>query len=84
MKRILMILLCLSLLLSAIPVSAAELPEEKPATKGSYPIPSYGAQGVWNKHAKGVPLVVAHKGDWRNFPENSLLGINSCIDMLPP
>ena len=81
MKRILMILLCLSLLLSAIPVSAAELPEEKPATKGSYPIPSYGAQGVWDKHAKGVPLVVAHKGDWRNFPENSLLGINSCINM---
>lgn len=81
MKHILSFLLCLCLLIGILPVSAAELPEEKPATKGSYSIPSYGAQAVWDKHNAGIPLVVAHKGDWRNFPENSLLGINSCINM---
>lgn len=26
-------------------------------------------------------LVAAHRGDWRNFPENSLAGIKSAIDM---
>ena len=26
-------------------------------------------------------LVVAHRGDWRNAPENSLQGIQNCIDM---
>lgn len=26
-------------------------------------------------------IVVAHRGDWRNAPENSLQGIQSCIDM---
>lgn len=26
-------------------------------------------------------LVAAHRGDWRNFPENSLEGIRSAIDM---
>lgn len=26
-------------------------------------------------------LVVAHRGDWRNHPENSLSGIKSCIEM---
>ena len=26
-------------------------------------------------------LVVAHRGDWRNYPENSLAAIQSCIDI---
>lgn len=26
-------------------------------------------------------IVVAHRGDWRNAPENSLRGIQNCIDM---
>lgn len=26
-------------------------------------------------------LVVAHRADWRNAPENSLQGIQNCIDM---
>ena len=26
-------------------------------------------------------LVVSHRGDWRNFPENSLEGLNSAIEM---
>ena len=81
MKRTTLILLILRLIISVFSVSASEMTEEKPATKGSYTIPSYGAQAIWDKHAAGIPLVVAHKGDWRNFPENSLLGINSCINM---
>ena len=81
MKHIISLFICFCLLIGILPVSAAELPNEKPETKGSYTIPSYGAQAVWDKHAAGIPLVVAHKGDWRNFPENSLLGINSCINM---
>ena len=28
----------------------------------------------------GEIMVAAHRGDWRNFPENSLPGIQSCID----
>ena len=81
MKRTTLILLILCLIISVFSVSASEMTEEKPTTKGSYTIPSYGAQAVWDKHAAGILLVVAHKGDWRNFPENSLLGINSCINM---
>ena len=29
---------------------------------------------------QGKVLVVAHRGDWRNAPENSLLAIQGCID----
>lgn len=29
----------------------------------------------------GRILCVAHKGDWRNYPENSIEGINSCVSM---
>ena len=27
-------------------------------------------------------LVVSHRADWRNAPENSLQGIQNCIDMV--
>ena len=30
---------------------------------------------------KALFLVAAHRGDWRNYPENSLEGINSAIEM---
>ncbi len=33
-----------------------------------------------NPNSKKV-LVVAHRGDWRNAPENSLLAFQNCIDM---
>ena len=81
MKRMFLMLLCVALLLGALPVSAAELPEEKPATKGSYPVPSFGTQPLWEKIRRGLPVVVSHKTDWRNFPEASILGINSCLNM---
>ncbi|MBQ2444889.1 MAG: carbohydrate-binding protein [Oscillospiraceae bacterium] len=80
-SRMIRIFLCFILILGALPVFGRALGEEKPQTRGSYPIPAFGAQALWDKHERGIPLVVAHKGDWRNFPENSLLGINSCINM---
>lgn len=33
-----------------------------------------------NPKSKKV-LVVAHRGDWRNAPENSLQAFQNCIDM---
>ncbi|MBR4308024.1 MAG: carbohydrate-binding protein, partial [Oscillospiraceae bacterium] len=81
MKRIFSILLCICLHLGLLPVSAAELPEEKPATKGSYAVPSFGTQPLWEKLQRRIPMVVSHKTDWRNFPEASILGINSCLNM---
>ncbi len=33
-----------------------------------------------NSHNKEI-IVVAHRADWRNAPENSLLAIQNCIDM---
>ncbi len=47
----------------------------------SYPVPSYGAQPVLQKLENRIPIVIAHKADWRNFPEISLLAINSSINM---
>lgn len=32
-------------------------------------------------HDSDYVIVVAHRGDWRNFPENSIQAIQSCIDM---
>ena len=29
---------------------------------------------------KNKILVAAHRGDWKNFPENSIEGVKSCID----
>lgn len=81
MKRILPLILCLSLLLGSLPLSAASAATPKPATRGSYPVPSFRAQPIWEKIERGIPLAISHKTDWRNFPEASILGINSCINM---
>lgn len=35
----------------------------------------------FNKPAKENVMVVAHRGDWRNAPENSLQAFKNCIDM---
>lgn len=37
-------------------------------------------QNLEDSHNKEV-IVVAHRGDWRNAPENSLQAIKNCIDM---
>lgn len=36
---------------------------------------------ILNDPASDYVMVVAHRGDWRNAPENSLQAIQSCIDM---
>ncbi|MBR4308971.1 MAG: prepilin peptidase, partial [Oscillospiraceae bacterium] len=74
-------LLALLLLLSVAVFAQTEWSEEKPATKGSYVTSSFGGQAVVYKMENRIPMVIAHKTDWRNFPEVSLLGINSCIQM---
>ena len=33
------------------------------------------------KDPDGEIMIIAHRGDWRNAPENSLLAIQHCIDM---
>ncbi|HEY9117031.1 MAG TPA: glycerophosphodiester phosphodiesterase family protein [Roseivirga sp.] len=33
------------------------------------------------KEAKNYVKVVAHRGDWKNAPENSFMGLKNCIDM---
>ncbi|MFT4071273.1 MAG: glycerophosphodiester phosphodiesterase family protein [Dysgonamonadaceae bacterium] len=41
---------------------------------------SYSCVSAQNKEAKNV-LVVSHRGDWRNYADNALEGIESCIKM---
>ncbi len=69
------------ILILAMLLSVVALGEEKPATKGSYVTSSFGGQAVLYKRENRIPMVIAHKADWRNFPEVSLPGINSCIQM---
>ena len=78
---IIAVLLCLCFLIGGIPAVSASIPSEKPATRGSYPVPEFRSQPLWEKIDRGIPLAISHKSDWRNFPENSLLGFNSCIKM---
>lgn len=48
---------------------------------------SPGSQGIVLQPAKQLPVapqtvvIVAHRGDWRNHPENSLPAIEACIDL---
>lgn len=46
----------------------------------SYATPQQKLQGLFNPNHKQV-LVCAHRGDWRNYPENSLAGLKSCVAM---
>lgn len=39
------------------------------------------AQGQSEKVLKSKVLVAAHRGDWRNYADNSIEGIKSCIQM---
>lgn len=69
-RRTLSALLALAMVVQILSVSAM-----------AYPVPDYGAQPGPEKLAEGIPMAVAHRADWRNYPENSLLAIQSCIDM---
>ena len=62
------ILLSIFLLLGSITAGMAETRAEKLAKE------------IYKPKSKYV-LVVAHRGDWRNAPENSLQAYRNCIDM---
>ena len=62
------ILLSIFLLLGSITAGMAETRAEKLAKE------------IYKPNSKYV-LVVAHRGDWRNAPENSLQAYRNCIDM---
>ena len=62
------ILLSIFLLLGSITAGMAETRAEKLAKE------------IYKPNSKYV-LVVAHRGDWRNAPENSLQAYQNCIDM---
>ena len=62
------ILLSIFLLLGSITAGMAETRAEKLAKE------------IYKPNSKSV-LVVAHRGDWRNAPENSLQAYRNCIDM---
>ena len=62
------ILLSIFLLLGSITAGMAETRAEKLAKE------------IYQPNSKYV-LVVAHRGDWRNAPENSLQAYRNCIDM---
>ena len=62
------ILLAVFLLLGSITAGMAETRAEKLAKE------------IYKPNSKYV-LVVAHRGDWRNAPENSLQAYRNCIDM---
>ncbi len=69
-RRIGSLLLSLAMTVQLLSVSAL-----------AYPVPDYGPQPGTEKFQDGVPMSVSHRADWRNYPENSLLAIQSCIDM---
>ena len=63
------LLLTVSLILGLLPAALA------------YTVPDYGPQDPTAKLAAGIPMSVSHRADWRNYPENSLLAIQSNIHM---
>ena len=69
LPRTIAVLLCLCLLIGGVPAVSANSPLEKPATRGSYPVPAFRSQPIWEKISRGIPVAISHKTDWRNFPE---------------
>jgi len=48
--------------------------------KAEHFTPQQNLEGLFNPKIKRV-LVSAHRGDWRNAPEHSLIGLKNCVDM---
>lgn len=69
------IILCLTLL-----ALASCQTQETNSTATSAPSIEDLIQNLENSENKEI-MVVAHRGDWRNAPENSLQAIQNCIDM---
>ena len=69
-RRLFCGLLCLCMLVSMLPLSAS-----------AYTVTANQEQGVLEKVENRIPICIAHKSDWRNYPENTLLSIQSSIEM---
>ena len=54
--------------------------EKNDSTNEKSVIEKKSASVTENLESEGI-LVVSHRGDWRNAPENSLQAIQNCIDM---
>ncbi len=68
--RTICFLLSLSVLLSMLALPSV-----------AYTVTGYQEQGVLEKLENRIPICISHKSDWHNFPENTLLSINSSINM---
>ncbi|MFM9402026.1 glycerophosphodiester phosphodiesterase family protein [Myroides odoratimimus] len=68
MMKLIKYLLCYSFLLKVMLCVAQHNPKEK-------------VFSISNQLTENKVLVVSHRGDWRDAPENSLLAIKNCIDM---
>lgn len=55
-------------------------PKEKNDSVIEQPVIEKSVSVTDNLESEGI-LVVSHRGDWRNAPENSLQAIQNCIDM---
>lgn len=76
MQKIIAMLLCSSLLF------ACQCPcEEEKAARDPAPRTIESLIANLEDAENDEIMVVAHRGDWRNFPENSLAAIQSCIDL---
>ena len=61
-------------------LSSCRQKEKNDSTNEKSVIEKKSASVTENLESEGI-LVVSHRGDWRNAPENSLQAIQNCIDM---
>lgn len=71
---------CIFLLLLIALQSCKQNAVKQPTTVAKNAGTTYLQQQLKNSNSEQV-LVVAHRGDWRNAPENSLQAIENCIEM---
>lgn len=68
------------LLFGFLIITTACQPSTKDQTKSKAPTIKSLIENLEDSQNKEI-IVVAHRGDWRNAPENSLQAIQNCIDM---
>ena len=69
------------LLMVALVATSLSCIAAKPAKKATFPTRAQHIYAEMHNPASKQVLVAAHRADWRNFPENSLEGIESAIQM---
>jgi glycerophosphoryl diester phosphodiesterase len=76
MKKLIYLLVIASMFSNCTPTQEAEKPVEKKTEQGIDQL----IENLEDSHNKEI-MVVAHRGDWRHAPENSLQAIKNCINM---